>query len=161
MDREHLSLCFLKKDDSFLLINRNNPPFMGQWNAVGGHQIEGETIKECAVREIYEETNIVINEIELVATFTWNYDDGLGFIFIADLDKDYDTSNYPRKTDEGVLDFKTIEWINNPKNTGIIDDIRVFLLDIYNKKVKDVHYHLIYDNNKLLSVTKKDGLLVK
>lgn len=161
MDREHLSLCFLKKEDSFLLINRNKPPFMGQWNAVGGHQIMGETMEECAKREIFEETKIRIDKVELIATFTWNYDDGLGFIYVADLPKDYDISNYPQKTDEGVLDFKSITWINHPKNTGIIADIQIFLSEIYQKKIKNVHYHLVYQGNQLQSVTCKNGLLLK
>ena len=52
---------------------------MGQWNAVGGHKLSSETIEECAIREIYEETNISVQKVELIATFTWNYDDGLGF----------------------------------------------------------------------------------
>ena len=60
MAREQLSLCFLKKDNQFLLINRNKPPFMGQWNAVGGHKIETETIQECAKREVFEETGLKI-----------------------------------------------------------------------------------------------------
>ncbi len=159
MARDYLSLCFIKKGNQFLLINRNNPPFMGQWNSVGGHKLSDETIHECAKREIYEETQIVINNATLVATFTWNYDDDLGFIFISELEDDFDTSMYPKATDEGILDFKKIEWINNPKNTGIIDDIKVFIKEIYTNKVKNVHYHLTYDRNRLINVEKKEGML--
>lgn len=161
MDREQLSLCFLKKGNAFLLINRNFPPFMGQWNAVGGHQLPSETIEECAIREIYEETNISVQKVELIATFTWNYDDGLGFIFISDLDEKIQTSEFPKQTKEGILDFKSIEWIEHPKNTGIIDDIKLFLIDIYQKKIRNVHYHLTYDRNRLIKVEVKDGLKTK
>ncbi len=159
MAREQLSLCFLKKDNQFLLINRNKPPFMGQWNAVGGHKIETETIQECAKREVFEETQLIVNNLELVASFTWNYDDGLGFIFVADILEDISLSSYPQKTDEGILDFKSIDWINHPKNTGIIDDIKVFINEIYDKNIRNIHYHLTYDKNRLIDVQHFEGIL--
>ena len=134
---------------------------MGQWNAVGGHQLENETILECAKREVLEETNIKIENIELIATFTWNYDDGLGFIFIAELDHAVDVNRYPLKTEEGILEFKDIEWINHPKNTGIIDDIKLFLVDIYQNQIRDIHYHLTYDRNRLIDVKTKKGLILQ
>ncbi len=161
MDREQLSLCFLKKDNQFLLINRNFPPFMGQWNAVGGHKLPDESIYDCAIREIYEETNILVQKVELVATFTWNYDNGLGFIFITDLDNNIKIQDYPKTTIEGLLDFKSMEWIEHPKNTGIIDDIKLFLIDIYQKKIRNVHYHLTYDRNRLMQVDKQTGLCMQ
>ena len=37
------TLCFVKKGNKILMINRNKPPFMGMWNAVGGHIEKGET----------------------------------------------------------------------------------------------------------------------
>ena len=50
-----VTLCFVKKDDKILMINRNKSPFMGMWNALGGHKEENESALECAIREIYEE----------------------------------------------------------------------------------------------------------
>ena len=49
------TLCFVIKDDEILMINRNKPPFMGLWNAVGGHIEDGETPSQSAIREIKEE----------------------------------------------------------------------------------------------------------
>jgi ADP-ribose pyrophosphatase YjhB (NUDIX family) len=48
------------KDDQFLLIQRGNPPRYGEWSIPGGRQELGETVKETAVREILEETGLVI-----------------------------------------------------------------------------------------------------
>ena len=31
------TLCFVRNGEKILMINRVKPPFMGMWNAVGGH----------------------------------------------------------------------------------------------------------------------------
>lgn len=149
-----LSLCFLKKGDEILLINRNYPPFMGQWNAVGGHKKDKEDITYCAIREIKEETDLDIkpDKLKKVSKFTWNYDNDIGYIFLVELDNDFPTGHYPVKIDEGIIDFKPISWIMHEKNTGIIDDLKVFIEELIFKKQK-VDYHLTYNNqNKLVKV---------
>ena len=55
-----VTLCFVKKENKILMINRNKPPFMGMWNALGGHKEENESALECAIREIYEEGNLKV-----------------------------------------------------------------------------------------------------
>ena len=55
-----VTLCFVKKDNKILMINRNKSPFMGMWNALGGHLEKGETPIQCAIREVYEEGKIQI-----------------------------------------------------------------------------------------------------
>ena len=117
----NLTLCFLKYQNSILLINRNKAPFMGMWNAIGGHQEKGETLLECAIREIYEETNIKIEKLNFMGKFTWNFDDDIGYIYVGNLEKDFNINNYPLKNEEGIVDFKSIEWIENSHNTGIIN----------------------------------------
>ena len=43
-----------------LLIRRDKPPARGQWSIPGGCQEAEETLAECAVREVLEETGIEI-----------------------------------------------------------------------------------------------------
>lgn len=148
-----VTLCFLKKDNQILLINRNKPPFMGMWNALGGHKEENETAFECAIREIYEESNIKVSEAKLISVSTWNYDDDEIYVYVSELDNSFDTSKYPLKINEGIIDFKDIDWILNIKNYGVIEDLRVFLDDIKNGRC--CNYHLVYDNSKLIEVIKK------
>ncbi len=61
------------KDDTVLLIQRGNPPKKGSWSLPGGKQDLGETVLNAAVREIHEETNLVISE------------ENLSFLGVADL----------------------------------------------------------------------------
>ena len=52
--------------DKVLLIKRGKPPRAGSWSLPGGAQKSGETLKEAALREIYEETNLKVEIIGLI-----------------------------------------------------------------------------------------------
>ena len=45
-----------------LLIRRKNPPFQGCWAFPGGFLDQGETTRQCAVREMKEETGVILSE---------------------------------------------------------------------------------------------------
>ncbi len=47
-----------------LLIKRGKPPYQGHWSLPGGSQELGETIEECAAREVMEETNLTITDLK-------------------------------------------------------------------------------------------------
>lgn len=54
------------KGDEVLLIRRGRPPKQGEWSIPGGRQEFGETVRECALREVLEETGITAGNPELV-----------------------------------------------------------------------------------------------
>lgn len=147
------TLCFVKKGNKILVINRNKPPFVGMWNAVGGKFKEGESIEECAIREIKEESGVTVESAEVFSVFTWNYDDETGYATLSVLPDDYDETAFPKETEEGVVTFKDIDWIVSPENYGVIDDLKIFIGDI--KKNKKTDYHLIYDNKTLVKAIEK------
>ncbi len=147
------TLCFVMHKDKILMINRLKPPFTGMWNAIGGHLERGESAEECAVREIKEESGITVKEVKLISTFTWNYDDEIGYALISLLPNDFDESAFPMKTEEGIVDFMPIDWILNEDNFGVIEDLRVFLKDIKEGVFHD--YHLVYDKTHLVKAIVK------
>lgn len=49
-----------------LLIRRGKPPRMGDWSIPGGRLELGETVREAAAREIREETNLTVADLELI-----------------------------------------------------------------------------------------------
>lgn len=57
-------VCF--KGDEVLLIKRGKPPRMGEWSLPGGRIEPGETAKAAALRELFEETHVEADLIELV-----------------------------------------------------------------------------------------------
>ena len=49
-------ICF--NGQNVLLIKRGKPPRVGSWSLPGGRQKLGETVRECALRELAEETGV-------------------------------------------------------------------------------------------------------
>ena len=95
-----------------------------------------------------EESNVIVDNAKLISISTWNYDDDEIYVYVSELDDDFDTSLYPLKINEGIIDFKDIDWIIHEKNYGVIEDLRLFIKDIKNNECHN--YHLIYDNAKLV-----------
>jgi 8-oxo-dGTP diphosphatase len=52
--------------DEVLLVRRGRPPLQGQWSLPGGRQNWGETVRECALRELKEETGIAGDILGLI-----------------------------------------------------------------------------------------------
>ncbi len=46
------------RGDDVLLVRRTKPPREGGWSLPGGRQKLGETVRDCALRELLEETGI-------------------------------------------------------------------------------------------------------
>lgn len=59
----------LRQKDSVLLTLRKAGDNIGTWELPAGHIEEGEDPVSTAMREVYEETNLVVTELQLVATF--------------------------------------------------------------------------------------------
>ena len=62
-----VGVCVLKQN-KILLARRRNPPKVGEWSLPGGVQEVGETIKECALREVKEETGLNVRILKLIDT---------------------------------------------------------------------------------------------
>jgi len=58
------TLCYIEKDGKYLMLNRNkkkNDLNEGKWIGIGGKFQDGETPDECLIREVREETGIVLS----------------------------------------------------------------------------------------------------
>ena len=58
------------KSLQILLVKRGNEPFKGGWAFPGGFMNMDETVEECAVRELYEETGLKINRLKQLGCFS-------------------------------------------------------------------------------------------
>ena len=152
------TLGFIKRKDEILLVNREKKPWKGSWNGVGGKLNLNETIDNCIIREIEEETGITVlpSQVEDKGYLTWNSFDAMGqglHIFLITLPDDF---HYPTPilTQEGILDWKKIEWINDFENYGVADNIPYFLPTVLSKKDR-YHYHCTFNDKVLVSVTKE------
>jgi 8-oxo-dGTP pyrophosphatase MutT (NUDIX family) len=68
------TIGFLRNGDRVLLVNREKPPWMGCWNGVGGKLRPGETPRACIVREVREETGILVRRPQPRGVVTWEVD---------------------------------------------------------------------------------------
>jgi len=59
----------IKKDKRILLLKRKGSHGSGQWSLPGGYLDFGESLKKCAVREVFEETGLIIkkNDLKFIA----------------------------------------------------------------------------------------------
>lgn len=76
------TLCYLEKDNRYLMLHRTKKEKdinAGKWLGVGGKLEEGESVEECLVREIREETGLIADSYEKrgIVTFLYNEDEPL------------------------------------------------------------------------------------
>lgn len=123
------TVCFVKNENNILILNREKPPIMGVWNGVGGKNEKGETPDEGALGEVFEETGIRVERYFSKGTVRWETSNGeLDGIYVYL----YEVANHlifetPKKTREGILDWKSIDWILNPNNLGIAEMVSQYL----------------------------------
>lgn len=120
------TLCLIRQGSKILLLNREKPSWMGCWNGIGGKIDEGEMPRAAMLREIDEETGMDVDELMFKGLITWSYLDGSSFgglyLYVAHFPENI-TYHTPRKTREGILDWKEIDWVLHPSNQGIADNI--------------------------------------
>ena len=69
----NVHIAQFREDGAFVnvvLIKRKNDPFKDSWALPGGFLNEGETLAECAVRELKEETGIDAKALMPIATYS-------------------------------------------------------------------------------------------
>ncbi|GAB6926249.1 8-oxo-dGTP diphosphatase [Paenibacillus sp. JCM 10914] len=119
------NICFVKRGDQILLLNRAKAPWMGCWNGIGGKLEPGEQPRAAMVRELEEETGIVDCSLTFKGIVTWTKNGanfGGMYLYLAEIPEhiEYET---PRLTVEGILDWKSIDWILNRSNQGLAANI--------------------------------------
>lgn len=82
------TLCYIKKDGRTLMmhrIKRKDDLHFGKWNGLGGKMQPGETPEECVIREVKEESGLLIKDPQLNGFLTFpsfdEWDDWYVFVF--------------------------------------------------------------------------------
>jgi len=86
------TLCYIKHDGKTLMVYRNKKPndmHAGKWNGLGGKFEAGETPEACAIREIQEESGLVVQNPRLRGLLTVpafsDEVDWYAFVFTVDI----------------------------------------------------------------------------
>lgn len=147
------TLCYVmnKTNKTTLMIHRikkENDYHEGKWNGLGGKFEAGESPEECAVREIKEESGLLVNSPRMHGFITFpNFDlvdDWYVFIFTAD-----DYKGELIDSPEGKL-----EWIPNDRVTGLNlwEGDKIFLEWLYKDRFFSAKFNYEHGKYKDYSV---------
>ncbi|MEQ7051969.1 8-oxo-dGTP diphosphatase [Paenibacillaceae sp. P-4] len=148
------NICYIQRGNEVLLLNREKPSWMGCWNGIGGKLEAGESPRESMERELAEETGITPTELTFKGIVSWMVDGtrfGGMYLYAASVEKSF-TYNTPIKTDEGILDWKRVDWIMDVHNQGVASNMPQVLQGM-RSDMYCYDYHCIFEKGKLLDIT--------
>ena len=84
------TLCYIEKDDCYLMLHRvkkENDINKDKWIGVGGHAEKDESPDECLLREVKEEIGLDVQELEFIKTYPYEKKEMLMLGFKAKVKK--------------------------------------------------------------------------
>lgn len=121
---ESTTLCYLKKDNSYLMLLRNkekNDINEGKWLGIGGHIEDNETPEEANKREIKEETGFDVINAKKRGIIYFHLGDIHEVMHLFTCDEFYGEMI---ECDEGTLKWFKIDEV---KNLNLWEGDRIFL----------------------------------
>ena len=139
------TLCYVKHKNKTLMLHRikkKNDFHEGKWNGLGGKFEQGETPEECVIREVKEESGLLLVNPKLHGFITFPMFDGKKdwYVFMFTSDK---FSGELIDSKEGKL-----EWIPDEKllDLNLWDGDRIFLPWLEDDKFFSAKFE--YENGK-------------
>ncbi len=124
----------------------------GKWNGLGGKIEPGESPEDCAVREVFEESGLRVNDVEFKGHITFPLFDGKDdwYVFIYNI---RDFSGEPGDCAEG-----TLEWIADKDilKLNLWEGDKIFLPYLYRPGIISGKFE--YRNKELKKYTIKKYL---
>ncbi len=120
------TLCYLKDGDKTLMLHRvkkKQDMHKGKWNGLGGKLENGETPEACAIREVYEESGLIVTNPQLKGFITFPNFDGQNdwYVFVYRFDE---FSGEMIDSPEGNLKWITSEEMSE---ISLWDGDRIFM----------------------------------
>ena len=104
------SLCFVLNEGKVLLQKKSQGLFGGgKWNGPGGKIEDGETPEESAIREMREETGLVVKELQNIGILNFSNKDEKPFVVHVFISNNF--SGDVTKNEEGELRWFDVESV--------------------------------------------------
>lgn len=109
------TLCYIEKDEKYLMLHRTkkkNDINKDKWLGIGGKFEEGESPEECMIREVKEETGLMLKNYQLRCIVTYvstTWETEYMYVFTSN---EFEGNLIP--CDEGDL-----QWIDKDKITEL------------------------------------------
>ncbi len=144
------TLCYVRQGNKTLMLYRNkkeNDYHEGKWNGLGGKLEEGESPEECVIREVSEESGLLIENPIMHGFITFPLFDGKEdwyvFVFTAT-----EFTGELIDSSEGKL-----EWIENDNllNLNLWDGDKIYMDWLFNEKFFSAKFN--YSDGKFVDYT--------
>jgi len=157
-----IGFCLVPEANKVLMLYRSNSPNKNKWNGLGGkiNFDAKETPHECIIREVYEETEGLLDlslaqELRYTGVVTWkgtradgDYYGGM-HVYIASLSGE--GMIFDRKeTREGILEWLDVNEILSVGANSVVENIPKFL-PIMLSSASPAQYHCTYINGELVN----------
>ncbi|MCR4951117.1 MAG: 8-oxo-dGTP diphosphatase [Solobacterium sp.] len=147
--------CYLIRNGLWLMLLRNkkkNDINEGKWIAPGGKLEAGETIEECAVREVLEETGLYADHLVQRGVVEFHYEDSSSELITV-----YTCDQFHGELKE--CEEGTLAWIPEDKilDLALWDGDRVFLKKLLDHETEQFAVVLHYSRSgELIKVTERE-----
>ncbi len=141
------TVCYIEKDGQYLMLHRTKKEKdinKNKWIGIGGKFEEGETPEECVIREVKEETGLILKSYKLRGLITYQFAEfGFEYMYLFTADEFEGTLT---DCEEGDL-----KWVPKSElyNLNLWEGDKIFL----KKLQKDEGFFTIkmeYEGDKLL-----------
>ncbi|MFT8727182.1 MAG: 8-oxo-dGTP diphosphatase [Liquorilactobacillus ghanensis] len=120
------NMCLVYDESGKVLVeNRKNP----NWPGVvfpGGHVEAGESMTDAAIREVYEETGLTVDALQLCGIKDWINEDGSRYLVLL-----YKTNSFTgmlKSSSEGEVSWVTLNKLRSLQlATGMAELLELFL----------------------------------
>ncbi|MBS7303560.1 MAG: 8-oxo-dGTP diphosphatase [Lachnospiraceae bacterium] len=152
------TLCYIEKDDAYLMLHRikkENDINKDKWIGIGGHFEAGESPEECLLREVKEETGLILQSYRFRGLVTFVTLQGIAeymCLFTSD-----EFSGELAECDEGELVWVKKEQI---KELNLWEGDHIFL-KLLEERESFFTLKLVYDEDRLAEAVVDGNRILK
>lgn len=144
---ELTTLCYIEKDDSYLMLHRVSKKYdvnKDKWIGVGGHFEAGESPEDCLLREVKEETGLILTSYRFRGLLTFVFNDNEAEYICL----------YTADGFEGEItdcDEGTLEWVSKKKipELNLWEGDKIFF-ELLNRNEPFFSMKLVYQGDTLV-----------